>query len=488
VASTPAHPVIRQNLYRYKVVGGAGRFEQVGVSWLKHAFAAVNGSTCCTCQGGGGLGVGCSDPYGSGLNGNQSSAGPNWQVNAHNGVYTYPPANPPWSGAIARRCQVPVAELEATGGTNTTRYFGECHYVTADDAQAGNGNNNASWREMSCTVNGAGEPSLALFGGTNRGDPAIRAWPSAEPGVVLTNVQVPGDGLVIVGSHATSIGGGLWHYEYSVYNMNADRNVGSFSVPVQAGITVTSIGFHDVNYHDGDGTGSVTTSGLDWTGSLAGGFVTWACETQAVNANANAIRWGSLYAFRFDCDAQPTSGVVALGLWKPGTIGSVTANGDVPGVAPFTVFCQGDGSVTACPCGNSGSPGHGCANSSFAAGAQLVGAGTASVASDSAFLAANNMTGPWCVFFQGDAQQIPLAIDDGLGCVTGSLLRLGTQPIGGAASVFPDVGDPSISVRGAIPASGGTYYYQGFYRNVTSAFCPSGTSNRTNGIVVTWSP
>jgi len=70
------HPVIAQNLYRLK----DGRFEQIGMSWLKHGFASLNlsvggctGSAGQTCvpppAGGRQLGVGCTDPYTAGLNG-----------------------------------------------------------------------------------------------------------------------------------------------------------------------------------------------------------------------------------------------------------------------------------------------------------------------------------------------------------------------------------------------------------------------------------
>ena len=45
------HPVIPQNLYRMS--GGATndeRFEQIGQSWMKHAFTALEGSVCGTCN------------------------------------------------------------------------------------------------------------------------------------------------------------------------------------------------------------------------------------------------------------------------------------------------------------------------------------------------------------------------------------------------------------------------------------------------------
>jgi hypothetical protein len=488
VSGTPAHPVIRQNVYKYEVVEGAGRFEQISLSWLKHAFAVAPGNLCCTCTGsGGGMWPGCSDPYGSGLNGNQSSAGPNWQVNARTGVFTYPPANPPWSGSPARRSQFLLSEIEPSGGATGVRYFGEGHYVTADDALAGNQNNNASWREMTCTVTGT-EHSLQLTGATFQTEQAIRAWQVAEAGVTLNDIQIPGDGLLIVGSKGTNLLNGTWRYEFAVYNMNAERNVGSFSVPVPAGVTVTNIGFHDVRYHDGDGPGNVNFSGADWVGTRNAGTVSWACETQAVDASANAIRWGSLYNFRFDADAGPVTGVLTLGLWLPGTPTDVTTTGDVPGNAAFSAFCLGDGTgSTACPCGNTGAAGHGCANSAFASGASLSALGSPSVGGDNVLLSTQGITGPWVVIVQSDTQVPPLVLDDGIGCVGGALLRLGTQPVGGGSGIYPDVGDPPVSVRGGIAAPG-TYFYQAFYRNNAAGFCPPATSNRTNGLVVTWAP
>ncbi|MGA1490154.1 MAG: hypothetical protein ACO4B3_14275, partial [Planctomycetota bacterium] len=80
-AATTAHPVIAQNMYRLR----DGRFEQVGMSWLKHGFSALFDDICgCNCVNPFDsqiLGVGCSDPYSSGLNGNQTGLGPRSEVN-----------------------------------------------------------------------------------------------------------------------------------------------------------------------------------------------------------------------------------------------------------------------------------------------------------------------------------------------------------------------------------------------------------------------
>lgn len=150
-------------------------------------------------------------------------------------------------------------------------------------------------------------------------------------------------------------------------------------------------------------------------------------------------------------------------------------------------FCSGDGGGAPCPCGNTGMYGRGCANSSFPMGARLAGTGTPSVAADTVTLSALGLTGSTCIFFQSDAQQAPVALDDGLSCVAGAVIRLGTKGVLSNQSSFPQGGDPDVSVRGALPAAGGTRFYQCFYRN-SAAFCTPSTSNRTNGFAIAWSP
>jgi hypothetical protein len=498
IGGTNDHPVIRQNLYRYKIVDGAGRFEQVGMSWVKHGFASLQESLCCTCQPGGDgshLGVGCADPYTAGLNGSQAALGPNWEVNAHTGVFAYPPSDPSHGNdSIYRLCQVALTDLEVTGSGNTTRFFGEGHYVTKDDAAAGNQNNNASWREMSVTGNSTNY-NLELIGSTNRGRSAIHAWSQIDSGVGLQEVQVPGDGLIILGTRATDLGTGLWRYEYAVYNMNADRDVGYVAVPITPGVTVSNIGFHDVSYHDGDGPGNVNFTGTDWPSSQSSGVLTWACELEAQNPSANAIRWGTLYNFRYDADSPPTQGPITVGLWKSGSPPSVSAQGDVPGGrSTGSPFCFGDGAVVPCPCLNIGTSGHGCNNSAGTGGALLSGSGTPSVTSDTLhFTCSDELPNVLSILLQGDATIVPLNFGDGLRCTGGNLFRLFVHNAVGGVVSMPAPGDLSVSQRSAtlgdsIPA-GGTRYYQVYYRDPDLPFCPAPQGdafNASGAVAITW--
>ncbi len=486
---TNLHPVISETFYKHEIVDGSGRFEQIGISWLKHGFASDTGSLCCTCQNPGNnqiMGIGCSDPYSAGQSGNQSTLTPRWQVNAHTGYFPYPGANPPWSGTAARRCEMELSDLEPSSAT--VRYYAECTYVTSDDAQAGNNNNNASYKQMGVT-GGPTNYTFATMGSTVRGLPAIQVWPLLEPGVTLTSVQVQDDGLFLVGSHATSLGGGLYHYEFAVHNMNSGRNGGSFTVPIPAGALVTNVGFHDITHRNGDGYNNVSQTATDWVGTVGAGDVAWASETYAQNLNANAIRWATTYNFRFDADVAPVNGLATVGLWKPGAPDFFAAAAQVPDAGPTTIaFCFGDGAGTPCPCGNNGGLGQGCA-SSLGYGALLAGIGVASISADTFALAGSQMPDGPVLYFQGTSQQSGGAgavFGDGLRCAGGTITRLGTTNNVFGASAYPEPGDPLISVRGG-NAAGDVRTYQAWYRNAAS-FCQPETFNLTPGVQTTWQP
>src|SRR5690349_19170101 len=113
IQNTVNHPLIGGSVYKYKVVNGAGRFEQLGLSWVKHAFAAFQENLCCTCSAPGGLlsvlHPGCSDPYTPSRNGQQSLLGPRYQVNANTGQYSA--SHPTPSGGNNGRIQINVANL-----------------------------------------------------------------------------------------------------------------------------------------------------------------------------------------------------------------------------------------------------------------------------------------------------------------------------------------------------------------------------------------
>ncbi len=163
---------------------------------------------------------------------------------------------------------------------------------------------------------------------------------------------------------------------------------------------------------------------------------------------------------------------------------------DVPSVPAPTPYCFGDGTGTACPCGNNGAPGNGCANNSSAAGANLSATGTASVSADTLVMTASGMPPTTSArLFQGTAQVnggLGTVFGDGLSCVGGTQRRLGIKAAVAGAATYPGAGNPPISVQGMV-AAGDVRHYQVIYRDA-AAFCTADTFNLTNAISVTWGP
>lgn len=160
----------------------------------------------------------------------------------------------------------------------------------------------------------------------------------------------------------------------------------------------------------------------------------------------------------------------------------------------ITPYCFGDGTGTACPCGNFSGAGQqqGCMNS-FGQGSHLGGSGVVSVANDTLTLNADHLpTTTTIIFIQGlQSQQsgAGVVVGDGLLCVGSSLVRMGVRSAsGGSCSFgFGVAGDPSISIAGNVPAPGGRRFYQGWYRN-NASFCMSEAFNFTSALDVRWTP
>ncbi|MDG2292215.1 MAG: hypothetical protein P8L37_06120 [Phycisphaerales bacterium] len=340
-SGTNQKPVIGQSLYRLK----DGRFEQLGQGWLKHGFYALSDNWCdCGCDPTDGtvLGVGCSDLYSSGLNGQQSNMGPKYEVNAFTGYYPYPATDLNQTGdGIYKRVQIAISELDPNqngGGI----YIVEGQYICPDDNAQVNGLNNSSW--VVADVSGSGNSwNMNIDSNvTQRESMAIDAW-AAFSGATVTSTFVENEGLVKVGCLVTDLGGGLYEYEYAVQNFNSHRSISSFAVPISAGAQVSNIDFHDVAYHSGS-----PVDGTDWTGGLSNGYVVWECtETYQENEWANAISWGTAYNFRFRTNVVPQDGTATLGVFRPAIDDSVAMEtfGDtiVPGGDVEFVDCNDNG-------------------------------------------------------------------------------------------------------------------------------------------------
>src|SRR5437762_6039611 len=147
-----------------------------------------------------------------------------------------------------------------------------------------------------------------------------------------------------MGYKVTNPSPGVWHYEYALYNQNLDRAIQSFSVPLGAGVNISNIGFHAPLQHPGwahDGTlNDAGFSSQPWAVTQKSDSITWNSETFAQNQNANAIRFGTLYNFRFDAEQPPQTTDATIGFFKTGSPTMVAiqapAGGSTPTPTPTT--------------------------------------------------------------------------------------------------------------------------------------------------------
>lgn len=307
------HPVIALNLYRVR----NGQFEQVGWSWLKHGFLATNSNGCGTCQNPGTgslLGLNCSDTYGTGNNGDRTYLGGRDEFNPFTGVWT---CTNSWFSNYQNDCtrrnpgQVTLDAvdhrldcLDSDLGNANSQYLYEAYYLTANDI---NTYNNIGSRDATFAWNGTSwtiSTTTAMVQG-----PAINRW-----GEMRSTAQPQTEGDVIVAVQTTSLGGGMYHYEFAVYNHTLDRQVREFSVPMPYGATVQNIGFRDVD----------RDANNQWTATQNAHSLVWTSPTFG-SANPNPLKYASVFNFRFDANVEPASSSATMALYKPGVLQSLAA-------------------------------------------------------------------------------------------------------------------------------------------------------------------
>jgi hypothetical protein len=333
-------PALAMNAYRLF----NGRLEQIGLGFSKTACCAGAGGGCVgSCDGHGGsvLGAGCSDFYSSGFNGIQGNLAPRSVINGFTGaIGSFSSSS---GDVIFRRLQVPQSDVLNSNFPNGL-YFIEGEYIASDDAPAGNGLNNATYKRVTYNQTTF---DITAAGGAMASVPAIHAWRDhglgagiPDPSVNVFTVDVPHEGRYWVATKVTTLSPGHYLYDYAVFNLNSDLSGASLSVPA-TGAHPTNIGFHDVNYHSGE-----PFDNTDWTSGVVGSAVEWhSPQTFAQNPNSNALRWGTMYNFWFEADTAPTTGSITLGLFKPGTPQSVSFDGPVPSVGSCPADWNHDGTV-----------------------------------------------------------------------------------------------------------------------------------------------
>jgi hypothetical protein len=320
------HPFIVTNLYRIK----DGRFQQIGQSWVKHGFFALSDSQCkppkCTEHTDGSmLGVGCTDTYSPGTNANQGHLGPRFEINPWEGTWNDTGiVESEIHSEIDRRLQVADEDLDPAQNTGAT-YLIEAYYVHYQDQ---NPLNSAAWKTVTpvksspvkwdFTMSGAGTAGHIGF--------ALGAWADPKAQTTIAQVVPPvkfqsPDGRCVLGVKTKDLGGGRWHYEYALLNIDMDRQVSGLTVSLPMGTSISGTGSFAAKHHEEpvNAVGGTVVDNQEWTVSVSADAVSWKTST-------NPLRWGTVDNFWFDADKAPGQVGVTLGMFKPGAPPTVTGN------------------------------------------------------------------------------------------------------------------------------------------------------------------
>lgn len=333
------HPLVAQNLFRIN----DGRFEQIGMSWLKHTWCAADFFGC---AGGGSANGNCSymtigiaDVYSAGLNATQPDLGPRSEVNAASGQYPYP-YGIGWNASgnsIYKRHQIQNSDLAGSSGANgtDTRYLMEAYYITTDEAPNNTDKqyNNASWRRVLRGGLSGGGYLLSWSGVTTVQETALEAWPQFDinpdgyaPAVVdlyvpeeeFNNGSAAPDGRLVIGYDITPLPDGMWAYDYTIYNYNSNRNVRSLTINLPDADYETA-SHHSPFYHSGE---PHVQSSWDITADAKTNTITFSTDEYngSNELSANVIRWSTAHSFHLETTLPPNRASASVGFFIPGTI------------------------------------------------------------------------------------------------------------------------------------------------------------------------
>lgn len=333
------HPFLVWNLYR---LGGDGRFEQIGVSGVKHAFFTVNSD--CPCAGGNILWTGCEDTYSAGNNDLGGFLAPRGEIVPADGLWGRCNSlfdsdcdaieDGSTTDPFDNRLRLMERDLEPSANPGA-RYFVEAWYVVRDDVDIFN---TMGWREVTPAWNGA-TWEFPVAGDFSQG-PALDAW--VNPAALATGqdsvVLETADGSIRVSVAVTDLQDGTWRYDYAVMNHDFMRAVTAGSEPNLE--LLTNVGFNALEVPRAT-TSLVTdtgfaradrTRGQDWAATVGPGAVRWE------NPGDTPLNWGTGFRFSLVVDRPP--GPVPLRLY-PEAAGAPLAVTTLGPELPELIF--GDG-------------------------------------------------------------------------------------------------------------------------------------------------
>jgi hypothetical protein len=318
--NTDQHPYL--NWFVYREIDG--RFEQIALSGIKHAFFTIN--TNCACPGGHVLGLGCEDVYGIGNNDSSSDLGPRDELNASTGVWEncgsyFDPK--PCSGSQQQSSnatgqnRLKVFKNDLGDVNNTSVYFSSW-YVIRDDIDIFN---SMGYRSINPVDNG-GSWSLTPLG-TFKNGPALDNYVPKNSITATQSSQTinHNDGHYTVAVKVADLGNGLYRYNYAVENYDFDPRFLNFHIALPAEAQLSDTYFNDPDHNIAN----------DWQ------FTRTNDVLNIIGSVSNEQDWGMLFSFSYTTDSAPELGVVSIDVAEPLTNAVVSAQALVSSSYSFDV-------------------------------------------------------------------------------------------------------------------------------------------------------
>ena len=250
----PDHPFITFMMTRES----EGRMVQISDhSFVKHGFFALSNNQCnlgCSGTDGTELGVGCSDTYGIGNNGDPFYLAPPEEIdpwlgewNLVCGLFDGPNCDGQRSffgsvpNNVASRVTVQDADLNIAGAS----YYYSSNYIVEHEPEAARWNN-MGYRPVTITPQGNSWNVTPGGSQTPTYGSVLQEWSGAS---LFSSTNGGDDGRVFVASKTNPIAGGT-HYEYAIHNRDNNRAIGTFRIRsrralrLRTSASTTSISMH----------------------------------------------------------------------------------------------------------------------------------------------------------------------------------------------------------------------------------------------------
>ena len=292
------HPFLIWNMYREI----DGRFEQIGVSGVKHAFLTINSACTVNCGNSHILWPGCEDIYGMGNNDSGGSLGPREGIEAYGGLWEQQcsffdqDCNNSQDNSSNGTDENRMVVADANLGDPSANYYISAWYVIRDDINIYNTMGYKPYAVTGSAGNWSLSPASALTTGPASDQYVAPDTIDLVAGTASQRILQVGEGHLTVAVKVNALAGGLYRYNYMIENFDYDPQVQSVSLPLSQLSSLTDLVFVDT---DQDALN-------DWVMTHENDVLTLTSPAD------NELDWGILYSFSFTTDAEPTTGDVTL--------------------------------------------------------------------------------------------------------------------------------------------------------------------------------